>query len=52
MVPLHPTATAALRDYLRTRARLGPIDHSAPLFLDERSARLWATVPCAAHGSD
>lgn len=37
MVPLHPTATAALRDYLRTRARLGPTDHSAPFFLDERS---------------
>ena len=37
MVPLHPTATAALRDYLRTRARLGPTDHSAPLFLDERN---------------
>lgn len=33
VVPLHPTATAALRDYLRTRAKFGPTDHSAPLFL-------------------
>lgn len=37
MVPLHPTAKVTLRDYLRTRARFGPTDHSAPLFLDERS---------------
>ena len=40
IVPLHPTATAALRDYLRMRARLGPIDRSAPLFLDERSGEV------------
>ncbi len=39
MVPLHPTATAALRDYMRTRARLGPVDRSAPFFLDERSGQ-------------
>ena len=36
-VPLHPTATVALRDHLRTRARLGPTSRSAPFFLDERS---------------
>lgn len=37
MVPLHPTATVALRDHLRTRAKLGSTDRSAPFFLDERS---------------
>ena len=40
IVPLHPTATVALRDYLRTRARLGSTDRSAPLFLDERSGEI------------
>lgn len=37
IVPLHPTATVALRGYLRMRARFASIDHSAPLFLDEQS---------------
>lgn len=42
MVPLHPTAAVPLRDYLRTRARFGPTDHSAPLFLDARSGEALA----------
>lgn len=37
MVPLHPTATVALRGYLRVRAKFGSIERSAPLFLDEHS---------------
>ncbi|MGL3111789.1 tyrosine-type recombinase/integrase [Bradyrhizobium sp. BR 1432] len=39
IVPLHPTATAALRDYLRRRARFGSTDQSASFFLDERSGK-------------
>ena len=37
IVPLHPTATAALRAYLRERARLSSLGPTAPFFLDERS---------------
>ncbi len=37
MVPMHPTASVALRAYMRKRARLGPVSPAAPLFLDERS---------------
>lgn len=37
IVPLHPTVTVALRAYLRTRARLGPLGPAAALFLDEHS---------------
>jgi integrase len=40
IVPLHPTAAVALREYLWARARLGSIDRSAPLFLDERSGEI------------
>ena len=36
LVPLHPTATAALRAYLRVRAKLGNVGPATPLFLDER----------------
>ncbi len=42
IVPLHSTATAPLRDYLRARVRLGSTDRSAPLFLDERSSEALA----------
>lgn len=37
IVPLHSTATAALRNYLQMRSRFGSIDRFAPLFLDEQS---------------
>jgi integrase len=37
IVPLHPTATTALLSYFRRRARLGPANASAPLFLNERT---------------
>ncbi|GEC15319.1 tyrosine-type recombinase/integrase [Nitrobacter winogradskyi] len=40
IVPLHPTAAVALREYLRARARLGSTYRSAPLFLDERSGEI------------
>lgn len=33
LVPLHPTVGAALRFYLPVRARYGPMDPAAPLFL-------------------
>ena len=36
LVPLHPTATAALKAYLRQRAKLGAVGPATPLFLDER----------------
>ncbi len=36
LVPLHPSATAALRIYLRGRAKLGAVGPASPLFLDER----------------
>jgi integrase len=37
LVPLHPTATAAVQSYLHVRAKFGSVDRAAPLFLDERS---------------
>lgn len=37
VVPLHPTATMALRTYMRARARFGKTDAPAPLLLDESS---------------
>ena len=36
LVPLHPSATAALRNYLRGRAKLGAVGPASPVFLDER----------------
>ncbi len=36
LVPLHPTTTAALRAYLRVRAKLGAVSPATPLFLDQR----------------
>lgn len=33
LVPLHPTVSKALRAYLHVRARYGPMDAAAPLFL-------------------
>ncbi len=37
LVPLHPTATEALRAYLPVRGKYGPMDATAPLFLSERT---------------
>ncbi|GHH25358.1 putative integrase/recombinase y4rB [Sphingomonas glacialis] len=37
LVPLHPTATAALRAYLRIRAKHGSMEGSTPLFLLEQT---------------
>lgn len=39
-VPLHPTATAALRGYARARHRRWPTPHSPAFFLDLRGQRL------------
>jgi integrase len=37
LVPLHPTTTEALRAYLSMRAKHGPMDTAAPLFLSEKT---------------
>ena len=37
LVPLHPTATTAIRAYLRIRAKYGSMEESTPLFLHERT---------------
>lgn len=37
LVPLHLTTAEALRAYLRVRAKYGPMDATAPLFLSERT---------------
>lgn len=37
LVPLHPTTTKAVHTYLQVRARYGPTDRTAPLFLCERT---------------
>lgn len=39
LVPLHPTVTVALRSYLPVRAKYGPMDAPAPLFLSEKSGQ-------------
>ena len=39
LVPLHPTVTTVLRAYLRIRAKYGPMDATAPLFLSEKTGR-------------
>lgn len=38
LVPLHSSGTAALRSYLRDRAKLGAVGPASPLFLDERDS--------------
>jgi integrase len=37
LVPLHPTVTKAVRVYLSVRAKCGPMDAVAPLFLSEKT---------------
>jgi integrase/recombinase XerD len=39
LVPLHPTATRALRAYLPVRSKYGPMDARAPLFLSQKTGR-------------
>lgn len=47
IVPLHATTTAALHRHLRARAKLGPMDRAAPLYLDELSGRALAYMAVA-----